>query len=57
MTTFIDFNPSILSRIRWHQKGNQVFCNSCWWVGADKNYDQCPECFSDRLEWILDEDE
>ena len=56
MTTFTDFQPNELDRFRLYNQGNRVFCNKCWWVGADDNYDQCPECFSDRLEWIFDDE-
>ena len=55
MDTFSDFEPSELDRFCWHQKGYRVLCNACWWIGLDESHGQCPECNSDRLEWIIEE--
>jgi hypothetical protein len=55
--SFKDFTPSELDRTRWYKHGYRVLCDNCWWIGADNNYDECPECFSDRLEWIFDKTE
>ena len=57
METFIDFLPSDIDRFRWFKNGNRVFCNVCWWVGPDEDYNECPDCNSDRLEWILEDSE
>jgi|APSaa5957512622_1039677.scaffolds.fasta_scaffold285071_2 hypothetical protein len=57
METFSDFDPNELDRIRWYQKGYRVICNDCWWVGLDEEHDQCPDCNSDRLEWIINDNE
>ena len=57
MDTFSDFEPSELDRIRWHQKGYRVLCNACWWIGLDESHGQCPDCNSDRLEWIINDNE
>ena len=54
MTTSTDFQPTDLDRLQWFKQGYRVFCNICWWIGADNNYDECPECGSDLLEWILE---
>jgi hypothetical protein len=55
--SFIDIQPSEIDRLRWYKQGNRVFCNNCWWVGADNNYDQCPERYNNKLEWISDKAE
>ena len=53
MESFIDIQPSLIDRFRWFFKGYQVLCNNCWWVGPDENHDQCPDCGSDRLEYLI----
>jgi|APSaa5957512622_1039677.scaffolds.fasta_scaffold107932_1 hypothetical protein len=55
MNSFQRYLPGELDRIIWYRKGYRVLCNNCWFVGQDENYDYCPDCHSDRLEWILDE--
>jgi hypothetical protein len=50
MKTFIYNQPSELDRIYRYQKGYRVLCDDCWWIGLDENYDQSPDCNSDRLE-------
>ena len=57
METFISYQPSELDRIRWYNEGNRVLCNSCWWIGPDDEHDHCPDCNSDRLEWILEKED
>jgi hypothetical protein len=57
MDTFSDFEPSELDRFCWYNKGHRVLCNACWWIGTDENRDQCPDCNSDRLEWIINDNE
>jgi hypothetical protein len=57
MDTFINYQPSDLDRLRWHKDGYHVFCNNCWWFGSDKNHDQCPDCNSDKLEWIMNRED
>jgi hypothetical protein len=57
MEAFIDFLPSDLDRLKWYYQGYRVLCNSCWWVGLDEDYDQCPDCNSDRLEWIIEKED
>jgi hypothetical protein len=55
MKTFFYNHLSELDRLRWYKDGYRVFCNNCWWIDLDENYDQCPDCNSDMLEWIFDD--
>ena len=57
METFIDFEPNKIDRFRWYRNGNRVLCNSCWWKAPDENHDQCPDCNSDKLEWIMNRED
>ena len=54
ITTFSDFQPSKIDRFRWRQKGYKVFCSDCWWIGKGEDYDYCPDCRGESLEWIIE---
>lgn len=54
MTTFQEHKPNINDRLNWVKKGFKVFCCDCWWIGREIDYDSCPDCKSDKLEWILE---
>jgi len=52
--TFSIVQPETLQMIKWIEEGNEVFCEDCWWIGPDNNYDICPDCNSFRLAFLID---
>ncbi|MBT4290409.1 MAG: hypothetical protein HOD92_24040 [Deltaproteobacteria bacterium] len=57
METFINYNPGALDRQRLYSQGNRVLCSDCWWTGPSEDYDYCPDCKNDRLEWIVEKED
>lgn len=57
MSLFRDHSPNALTRFAWYQKGFRVLCSDCWFMGEDIDYDNCPDCNSDKIEFIFEDNE